>query len=179
MQADNPGVTTGGAITTNDASFIAERMRVWGAGVNYTFGPATVGLAYSNSNYKNPTANGYISTTAPLVTGATLNTLKFQNIEVNGKYQITPTFYVGAEYVYTIENFDASTGNLKPKIQTVGLMADYNLSKRTDVYIQGVYQKVGGDKTNSVLDDGFVLGTDAPSSTSSQTVVRVALRHQF
>jgi len=179
MQADNPGVTTGGAITTNDASFIAERMRVWGAGVNYTFGPATVGVAYSNSNYKNPTANGYISTTAPLVTGSTLNALKFQNIEVNGKYQITPSFYVGAEYVYTIVTFEASTGNLKPKIQTVGLMADYNLSKRTDVYIQGVYQNVSGDKTNSVLDDGFVLGTDAPSSTSNQTVVRIALRHQF
>lgn len=179
MQADNPGGTTGGAITTNDASFIAERMRVWGAGINYTFGPATVGFAYSNSNYKNPTANGYISTTAPLVIGSTLNTLKFQNLEVNGKYQISPAFYVGAEYVYTIENFDASTGNVKPKIQTVGLMADYNLSKRTDVYIQGVYQDVTGDKTNSVLDDGFVLGTDAPSSSSSQTVVRVAIRHQF
>ncbi|WP_297352253.1 porin, partial [Paraburkholderia sp.] len=142
-------------------------------------GPATVSFAYSNSNYKNPTANGYISTTAPLVVGSTLNTLKFQNLEVNGKYQITPAFYVGAEYVYTIENFDASTGNVKPKIQTVGLMADYNLSKRTDVYIQGVYQDVTGDKTNSVLDDGFVLGTDAPSSSSSQTVVRVAIRHQF
>ncbi|SDH98611.1 porin [Paraburkholderia phenazinium] len=179
MQADNPGVTTSGAITTNDASFIAERMRVFGAGINYTFGPATVGFAYTNSNYKNPAANGYISTTAPLVTGATLNTLKFQNFEVNGKYQITPAFYVGAEYVYTLENFDASTGNVKPKIQTVGLMADYNLSKRTDVYIQGVYQYVGGDKTNSVLDGGFVLGTDAPSSNSNQTVVRVALRHQF
>lgn len=179
MQADNPGVTTGGAITTNDASFIAERMRVWGAGANYTFGPATVGLSYSNSNYKNPTANGYISTTAPLVTGSTLNALKFQNIELNGKYQITPTFYVGAEYVYTIENFESSAGNLKPKIQTAGLMADYNLSKRTDVYIQGVYQNVSGDKTHSVLDDGFVLGTDAPSSSSSQTVVRIALRHQF
>jgi predicted porin len=179
MQADNPGVTTGGAITTNDASFIAERMRVFGVGINYTFGPATVGLAYSNSNYKNPTANGYISTTAPLIVGSTINTLKFQNLEVNGKYQITPSFYVGAEYVYTFENFQASSGNVKPNIQTVGLMADYNLSKRTDVYIQGVYQYVGGGKTNSVLDNGFVLGTDAQSTTSNQSVVRIALRHQF
>jgi predicted porin len=58
-------------------------------------------------------------------------------------------------------------------------MADYNLSKRTDVYIQGVYQYVGGGKTNSVLDNGFVLGTDAQSTTSNQSVVRIALRHQF
>jgi predicted porin len=179
MQADNPGVTTGGAITTNDASFIAARMRVWGAAINYTFGPAMVGFAYSNSAYKDPTANGYISTTAPILVGGTLNAVKFQNLELNGKYQITPFFFIGAEYVYTIENFDASTGNVKPKIQTAGLMADYNVSKRTDVYIQGVYQNISGGKTNSVLDGAFILGTDAPSSTSNQTLVRIALRHQF
>jgi predicted porin len=179
LQADNPGAGSAGAITANDASFIAERMRVFGAGINYAFGPATVGFAYTNSNYKNPTGNGYIGDTPLVATGATLNTLKYQNFELNGKYQFTPAFYVGAQYVYTMENYDASTGTSKPKIHSVGLMADYNLSKRTDVYVQGIYQKVAGDKTDSILDDAFTPGTDAPSSTSSQVVVRVALRHQF
>jgi predicted porin len=180
LQADNPGVGSAGAITANDASFIAERMRVFGAGINYTFGAATAGFAYTNSNYKNPTGNGYLATPGAIVApGTTLNALKYQNFEVNGKYQFTPAFYVGAQYVYSMETYDASSGQSKPKIHEVGLMADYNLSKRTDVYVQGVYQKVAGDKTDSILDNAFTPGTDAPSSTSNQVVARIALRHQF
>jgi predicted porin len=128
LQAESVGETSGGAITTNDASFIAQRMRVWGAGINYTFGPALVGFSYTNSSYKNPTASGYISTTEPLVAGVTVHDLKFQNFELSGKYQFTPSFFAGAEYVYTIENFQASSGSVRPKIQTAGLMADYRRS---------------------------------------------------
>ena len=76
---------------------------------------------------RNPSGNGYIG--IPLAApGVTLNTLKYQNFEVNGKYQFTPAFFVGAQYVYTMETYDASTGNVKPKIHSVGLMADYFLS---------------------------------------------------
>ena len=180
LQANNTGATTGGAIATNDASFFAQRMRVFGAGINYTFGSATVGFAYTNSNYNNPTGNGYLSNPAAIIApGATLNTLKFQNFELNAKYQVTPAFYVGGEYVYTLENYDASTGGVKPKIHTVGLMADYNVSKRTDFYVQGVYQKVAGDTTNSIMDNAFILGTQAPSSTANQFAFRAAIRHKF
>ncbi|MFM0208163.1 porin [Paraburkholderia sediminicola] len=178
LQANNPGVGSNGAITANDASFIAGRMRVFGGGINYTFGSATVGFAYTNSNYQDPTGNGYIG--IPLAAnGVLLSTLKYQNFEVNGKYQITPAFFVGAQYVYTMETYDASTGSVKPKIHSVGLMADYNLSKRTDVYVQGEYQKVAGSSTNSILDDAFIPGTQSPSSTQNQVVARVALRHKF
>jgi predicted porin len=178
MQANNPGVGTTGAITANDASFIAARMRVFGGGVNYTFGSATAGFAYTNSTYDDPTGNGYIG--VPLAAaGVQLNTLKYQNFEVNGKYQLTPAFFVGAQYVYSMVNYDASSGSVKPKIHSAGLMADYNISKRTDVYVQGVYQKVAGDSTHSILDNAFIPGTQAPSSTDAQVAVRVALRHKF
>jgi predicted porin len=178
LQANNPGVGATGAITANDASFIAGRMRVFGGGINYTFGSATAGFAYTNSSYRSPTGNGYIG--VPLAAaGVTLNTLKYQNFEVNGKYQFTPAFFVGAQYVYTMENYDASSGGVKPKIHSAGLMADYNLSKRTDVYVQGVYQKVTGDSTHSILDNAFIPGVQAPSSTGTQVAARVALRHKF
>jgi predicted porin len=180
LQANNTGATSSGAIATNDASFLAQRMRVFGAGVNYTFGSATVGFAYTNSTYNNPTGNGYLGTPGAIVAaGSTLNRLRFQNFELNAKYQLTPAFYVGGEYVYTLENYDSSTGSAKPKVHTVGLMADYNISKRTDFYVQGVYQKVAGDKTNSIMDNAFILGTQAPSSTSNQLAFRAAIRHKF
>ncbi|MDE1184271.1 porin [Paraburkholderia sp.] len=178
LQANNPGVGMNGAIAANDASFIAGRMRIFGGGINYTFGQTTLGFAYTNTNYQDPSGNGYIG--IPLAaTGVTLNTLKYQNFEVNGKYQFTPSFFVGVQYVYTMENYDASNGSVKAKIHSVGLMADYNLSKRTDVYLQGAYQKVTGDMTNAILDNAFIPGVQAPSSSGSQIVARVALRHRF
>ncbi|MGE8165543.1 porin [Paraburkholderia sp. NPDC080076] len=179
LQADNPGNGANGAITANDASFIAARMRVFGGGITYTFGPATAGFVYTNSNYLDPTGNGYLGVTPLVPPGVLLNSLKYQNFEVNGKYQISPMLYVGAQYVYTMETYDASTGGVKPKIHSFGLMADYNLSKRTDVYIQGEYQQVTGDATYSILDDAFNVGTQSPSSTSRQVVVRAAIRHKF
>ncbi|MFM0396864.1 porin [Paraburkholderia phytofirmans] len=179
LQADNPGNGANGAIAANDASFIAARMRVFGGGITYTFGPATAGFVYTNSNYLDPTGNGYLGVTPLVPPGVLLNSLKYQNFEVNGKYQISPMLFVGAQYVYTMETYDASSGGVKPKIHSFGLMADYNLSKRTDVYIQGEYQQVTGDSTYSILDDAFNVGTQSPSSTSKQVVVRAAIRHKF
>jgi predicted porin len=177
MRADNPGMNAGGAIATNDASFIAERMQVFGAGVNYAFGPATVGLAYTNSSYKSPIGNGYIG--VPIDNGTALKNIKYQNFEVNGKYQFTPSFFVGGQYVYSIETYDADSGTVKPRIHSAGLMADYFLSKRTDVYVQGAYQLIHNATTGSALDGGYVPGAQGLSSNRRQFVGRVALRHAF
>lgn len=58
-------------------------------------------------------------------------------------------------------------------------MADYNLSKRTDIYLQGAYQHVGGDKTKTVLDVAYVPGAAYVSSNSNQLVIRAGIRHKF
>src|ERR1700738_3905284 len=109
LQANNPSTTAGGAINNGgDANFVASRLRVFGGGINYTFGPATAGFVYTNTDLKNPTADGYLvgtETILPVVgplAGGTMNRLRFQNFEVNGKYQLTPAFFLGAQYVYTL-----------------------------------------------------------------------------
>lgn len=178
MRADNPGLGNAGAIAANDASFIAQRMQVYGAGINYTFGPATAGFAYTNSSYANLVANGYIGNVA-LDNGTPLKNIKYQNFEINGKYQVTPAFFVGGQYVYSIETYDAASGTVKPRVHSAGLMADYFLSKRTDVYIEGAYQKIGTHATGSVMDNGYVPGADGQSTNRQQFVGRVALRHKF
>ncbi|RKP45166.1 porin [Trinickia fusca] len=194
LQANNPGMTSGGAIAGPNSSgqgadenFISTRLRIFGAGVNYTFGPATAGFVYTNSTINNPTGNdnmfvgndSVVATTGALA-HAGVNRLRFQNFEINGKYQLTPALYLGAQYVYTMENYDTTAGSAKPKIHTFGLMADYNLSKRTDVYVQGAFQQVAGDKTgSSTLDSAFIPGADDHSSTSKQVLARVGIRHKF
>jgi predicted porin len=178
LRADGVGMNANGAIATNDASFIAQRMQIFGAGVNYTFGKATAGFAYTNSSYRDPVTNGYIGGSLASA-GNTLNNLRYQNFEVNGKYQFTPAFFVGGQYVYSMETYDSTAGTVKPHIHSAGLMADYFLSKRTDVYVQGVYQKIAGSSTGSVMDQAFIPGTQGVSSNSEQFVARVALRHAF
>ncbi|CAN0627345.1 general bacterial porin, GBP family [Burkholderia multivorans] len=191
LNADNPGATSGGAIAGAgtvgaDANFASARLRIFGAGINYTAGPATVGFAYTNSNISRPSENvGYLfgtetiqPVTGPLA-GGTVTSLKYQNFEVNGKYQVTPSFFVGAQYVYTMESYEATTGSVKPKIHSVGLMADYNLSKRTDVYLLGAYQKVAGAATGSSLDQAYVPGAQDLSSSSKQLMVHAGIRHKF
>ncbi|MDN7683106.1 porin [Burkholderia cenocepacia] len=178
LQANNPSATAGGAINNGgDENFVAQRLRVFGAGVNYGFGPATLGFAYTNTNVTQPLSSGYVGAIAA-ATG-TLSSLCFQNFELNGKYQFTPAFYVGAMYTYTRADFNATSGKQHPNYQTVGLMADYYLSKRTDLYLQGAYQHVGGDRTGSVLDVAYVPGADDVSSNRNQLMVRAAIRHKF
>jgi predicted porin len=181
LQANGPGLTANGAIATDDANFISERLRIFGGGINYTFGAATLGFAYTNTNVGEPSATDtsvYVGTITP-PNGGTMTALKFQNFEINGKYQFTPAFFVGVQYVYTAATMDATSGNENPKYHTFGLMADYNLSKRTDFYFQAAYQKVAGDKTDTVLDDAYIPGSAGVSSNSNQFAVRAAIRHRF
>jgi predicted porin len=179
LQANNPSSSATGAINNGgDENFLAARLRVIGAGLNYTFGSATVGFAYTNTLVQQPLSSGYVGAITPSG-GATLASLRFNNFEVNAKYQFTPAFFVGAAYTYTRTSFNASSGQLHPQFHTAGLMADYNLSKRTDVYVQGGYQHAAGDKTGSVLDVAYVPGADGVSSTANQLVLRAGIRHKF
>jgi len=179
LQADNPSSTAGGAINNGgDQNFLANRLRIFGAGINYTFGAATVGFAYSNSNLSQPQSTEYISGSI-VPAGGTLNSLRFQNLEANFKYQFTPAFYAGALYTLTLENFHGSSGDATPKVHAFGVMADYNFSKRTDIYFQGAYLHVAGGKTGTALDLADLPGAANASSTANQFQARVALRHKF
>jgi predicted porin len=55
--------------------------------------------------------------------------------------------------------------------------ADYLLSPRTDIYLEGVYQRVGGGNGNGAFD-ASVYSLD-PASGDQQVVVAVGLKHRF
>jgi len=178
MNLSRVGTTANGSITPTDANFLADKQKIFGAGINYTIGAATLGFVYTSTNLTNPTGgNAYINSFAPVL--GTLSSLKFRNYEINAKYQFTPAFYAGAIYTYTQAKYDTTVGNVKPKWSNLGLMADYNFSKRTDVYLQGVYQKVGGDLTGSSLDQAYIPGSGGLSGNDKQFAIRAALRHKF
>ena len=178
LNITDPGINQSGSVTATDTTFLAAKQRIFGAGINYAIGAATLGFVYTNTNLTNPTGeNDYISSFAPAV--GTLTTLKFNNYEINAKYQFTPAFNAGVMYTYTQASYDTTVGNAKPKMSMLGLMADYTLSKRTDVYAQGVVEKVGGDLTGSSLDNAAIPGSAGSSDNDKQVVLRVGIRTKF
>ena len=172
-----PGANATGSIAENDANFLAYQQRTAGAGINYTVGNATFGLVYSNTNFTNPLSSVYVGPIMPAQ--GSLNRLVFNNYELNAKYQLTPALSLAAMYTFTQGKFNTSEANFKPKWHTLGLMADYELSKRTDIYAQAVYQQVAGSDTGSVLDRAYIPGATDVSSAARQGMLRLGLRHKF
>ncbi|OYD73755.1 Outer membrane protein (porin) [Paraburkholderia steynii] len=145
----------------------AKTQEVFAAGAAYTIGSAAVGMTYSNTQFKD------IGAIAGLPANGAGGAAKFNNVEVNFRYQVTPALLVGAGYDYT-----KGYGVNHAKYHQAGLGADYFLSKRTDVYITGVYQHASGiDSTNKPAVASIT--TLSPSSTSNQIVAVVGIRHKF
>ncbi|KWF87035.1 porin [Burkholderia diffusa] len=185
LNVDNPNSGAAGAVAIGpnggpDGSWTAQRHRIWGAGINYAIGATTLGFVYTHTDIKAPSATQYANLAASPTLGAA-STVKFDNFELNAKYQVNDAFMVGGMYTFTDAKFEGATGSAKPKYHQFGLMADYNLSKRTDVYVQGGYVKVSGAEAAAGTGLEVAMSPDAygPSSTSSQFVGRVGIRHRF
>ncbi|WP_345813606.1 porin [Paraburkholderia sp. PREW-6R] len=148
----------------------ADVQRTAGAALNYKFGPAAVGFVYTHSQFQGTTSFGQTN-----VAGS--GTMRFDNYELNAKYALTPAVNLGITDTYT----DGHVGNGKntaygndPKWNQVNLQAVYLLSKRTDVYVEGMYQHAIGH--NYVA---FVNTAGGASSTANQVVGTVGLRTRF
>ncbi|KVH46273.1 porin [Burkholderia diffusa] len=135
-------------------------MRVIGVGGTYAIGPALLGVNYTNTRYAD-------------ATGAAGNTAVFNSYEVWGQYNVTPAATVAAGYTFTQGSIGVNQA--KPKYYQLNLLADYKLSKRTDVYLMTTFQRAGGGALADIYD-GFPA---VESSTASQIAQRIGIRHKF
>ncbi|WP_395068832.1 porin [Paraburkholderia silvatlantica] len=156
-----------------DYTFGAARQSTFGGGVNYTFGPATAGFVYTQTQLGN--AIGISPTQSGTANGINLhgNSARFQNFEGNIRYALTPALSLAGAYTYTRTNFG---GGVNPNYNTVSLQSDYALSKRTDVYLQGNWQHVS---SNSANIGPYLNGLTSASATQDQVAVTVGMRHRF
>jgi len=161
-QANNPGAS-GGAIDGTVPVQGQGRLRTYGAGAAYAFGPAEVGAAWTQSRLDG-------------VAAAASQSVRADNYEINGKYNLTPALGLGVAYTYTNARLG---GDTSAHWHQVGLQADYALSKRTDVYAQAVYQRASG--ANAGIYNGDMTGATSTSTSTSinQTAATVGLRHRF
>jgi GBP family porin len=169
---------TGGAVSAgdgNNANLTAALQRTYGVGANYAYGPATVGLLYTHTQDNNVIAGAQNGTAFTIPTGMNLH---LDNYEINGKYALTPALSLAAAYTFTDGRVTGSQGTGDPKWHTVSLQADYSLSKRTDVYVEGVYQHASGDFGDAGANVAMI-NTLSPSSNANQVAATVGLRHRF
>lgn len=175
MQLNGAGTTTSGAVLAadDDNAFSAQRQRVWGAGGNYTFGPATVGFVWTHTQLDN-IGSLNVNGNSFSVGGANLH---LDNYEVNGRYALTPALSLAGAYTFTDGKYEGGLGTQDPKWQQASLQTDYALSKRTDVYVEGVYQHASGGGNTPFAN--ATINTLSPSSTDNQVAATVGLRHRF
>ncbi|WP_454754292.1 porin [Cupriavidus necator] len=95
--------------------------------------------------------------------------LRLTNYDINATYNLTPSLVLGAAYVFTDGRYSGI--DRSPKWHMGQLSLDYFLSKRTDVYVYGVYQKASSSNADIYLF--------APSSGDRQTVLVAGIRHKF
>ncbi|EEA00490.1 porin Gram-negative type [Burkholderia sp. H160] len=177
MQLNANGTTSaaaafnsGGAVS-GDNTFFAQRQQTWGAGANYAFGPATVGFVYSQTNLHGLVGISQGSSGVSGGIGFPSNSAQFQNFEGNARYALTPAISIAAAYTYTRANLSSSHVHWNQ----VDLQTAYALSKRTDVYLQGVYQAAN---ENSIVP-AFINGVGNASGNNKQVAVTAGLRHRF
>lgn len=146
------------------------------AGGAYQFGPARIGLAWTNTAFK-----GLGNTSAGPNPAAFTGSTHYNNAEINAEYRVTSALLVGAAYDYMKGSNISSTtrGRLGgATYQQVSLGADYSLSKRTDVYVMAMYQHASG--TDSTGGDAHAaIYTITPSDSNHQGVVRLGMRNRF
>jgi general bacterial porin, GBP family len=168
-----------GAASTNDGDAISTggRLQIYGASATYDFGKSTVGLVWTHSSTDDVT--GILlggSTTIGALHGPEI---KFDNFEVNARHFVTSTFSVGASYVYTTASFEPLAGAAtKPHWHQVMAQADYRLSPRTDLFLEGTYQRVSGGNGNNPVFDAGVFNL-SPSTGNSQAVITAGIQHRF
>jgi predicted porin len=174
--ANNLGSVTGVQTNPIYGGFAsAGKLLIFASALQYTVGRLTVGGGYSNIRFQNlnNAASGTLSLTNPF--GYTGNAA-FNNYSIYTGYYVTPTLEIGAAYNFL--DGGAVDGKKPARYQTVNAIADYFLSKRTDLYLTGAFMKASGvDSTNQAAVPYLVTLT--PSNTSSQVVVRLGIRHKF
>ncbi|MGS0625006.1 porin [Ralstonia sp. VS2407] len=172
------------------------KQSVWGIGGNYAVGPAKLFLGYIDSS----DATGCVSSSAGCVGNSAFglnidanngngftqtqlgagafagNTKRRDHVGLAGvTYQVTPALALtGAFYYDSISNANLTAGN-DGKRYTGVLLAEYSLSKRTQVYGTVDYNKV----KNAAIPQLSGGTADGQNAKTNQVGAGVGIRHIF
>jgi general bacterial porin, GBP family len=142
-------------ITNPATSSGVSKQRMYGGGGAYVFGTASLSLLYTNARFD------YLDNSR----------LTLQNFEASLTDYVRPDLMLGVAYIFTTGQYRPQ--ETSPKWHQVNAGADYFLSKRTDLFLVGIYQKAAGDAQYAQI---YTL---SPSTTKTQVSAVIGLRHKW
>jgi predicted porin len=152
----------------------ARTYQVIGAAGTYTIGQAAIGVTYSNVKFEN-LGSTY---SAPAYAGKTAT---FNVGEISFRYFATPTLLLGVAYDYT--RGTSFSGAPTAQYHSGVLGVDYFLSKRTDVYVVGVYQHASGSTLGAdgqtIIPAVANISLLGASNGQNQATIRMGIRVKF
>jgi predicted porin len=129
--------------------------RTWGVGGHYDFGGVIMAALFTTTRNVNSGASVYAA-------------------QVGANWTITPAVMLGGAYLYMKGNSELDNVHANQ----IGATLSYLLSKRSLVYVQGVYQR--GSYGSNAQINGIELPAElGASSSSNQTIARVGVRTLF
>lgn len=139
----------------SDAGAGVDRQRMVGIGGSYALGSAKVSLLYTQSRFD------YVDRSR----------LTLDNYEATVTDYLSPTLLVGIGYIFT--DGRAEPAGKRPKWHQVDAGVDWFLSKRTDLFLVGIFQRAAGDANHAQIY------YNSPSATRRQVSVSMGIRHKF
>jgi predicted porin len=152
----------------------ARALKAFGVGGSYAMGSVTIGVVYTHTRLDD--SQFFASGLRPQGTD-----VRFDIVEINASYQVSPALTLGAAYLYNAMKTDAGGA---PKFHQVNLGAAYNLSKRTTLYAVGIFQKaagsgIGTDPSTGLAANYAQIPNLPNSATDRQVSVTVGIKHSF
>lgn len=138
----------------NSTTIGTDSQRIFGASANYDFGIVNATVSYTNVLFNYSNYSG----------------LRLQNVEGFVYKRFTPAWMAGVAYIYTFGRYSDGT---EPRYHQVNLGTIYSLSKRTDLFLWGVYQRAAGSAQHAQI---YGIGE---SATKSQLEFEAGIRHRF
>jgi predicted porin len=148
----------------------AKTTAIFGMGAAYAIDSTTFGLVVTNTRFESlgsasgPNPFGYSGTA------------EFTNLEFSVRSRLTPSVLLGTAFNYLKRN--SVNGDGGARYLQLDFGADYNLSKRTDIYALTVLQRATGRDSLNQPAVASISGF-SPSTTNKQVGFRIALRHKF
>jgi predicted porin len=164
-------------LDARDAVNGGAHFKAWTAGASYSFGNTSVNFGWAE-NREDPGfvgnfPNGPFSVAQ--LTALKFNTFSSRQMFFGGITQsVGAATHLSANVWRTLQDGKAESGN--GNATQFQLLADYNLSKRTDVYVEGDYSLYRGGLIGAQLQ-GFCGLSAAAGST--QLGLMAGLRHMF
>jgi len=137
-------------------------LRTYGIGGRYRFGGATVWALWTNTRLE-------------ALTGAATT---YNAYDTGGKYALTSALTGSLSYTYT-----QMSNSFSGHWNQINATLDYAFSRRTDVYLLGIYQKAsgsnGGTPVQAQIGNSTSFFNTSGSGATNQLAARLGIYHKF